>query len=148
MDTALQKILDTPYAYVVSRDPDDGDWIIAYPDLPGCKSHTDDPAMIATMARDAFEVWVTARFEAGASIPPARFDIDTIWDHNWDAARSPVITTDEAASELGITPSRVRQMVRAQGLGRRHGRAVVLTERDMDVLRQRPAPGRPRVTTV
>jgi len=148
MNITLEKILATPYAYVVSRDPDDGTWNIVYPDLPGCMSHADDPADIDTMARAAFELWVTTRFEDGAPIPPATFDVEAVWDQNWDAARYPAITTDEAASELGITPSRVRQMVRAQGLGRRHGRAVVLTERDMDILRQRPAPGRPRATTV
>lgn len=151
MDTALQKILDTPYAYVVSRDPDDGSWVIAYPDLPGCMSHADDPADIDTMARGAFEAWVTARYEDGAPVPPPAFSVDNIWDQNWEAARHPAmipsITTEQAARRLGLTSGRVRQLIRTQGLGVRHGRAVLISERELDALRDRPAPGRPRIAS-
>ncbi len=147
MNTTLKQILATPYAYVVSRDPDDGGWVITFPDLPGCMSDTDDPAQIDTMARGAFEAWVTARFEDGVPIPPPTFNIDDVWD--WDAARpeamTPSLTTDQAAARLGVTSSRVRQLIRARGLGTRHGRALMISEREVEILRHRRSPGRPRM---
>jgi hypothetical protein len=54
-------------------------------------------------------------------------------------------TTEDAAAELGITRDRVQQLVRARGWGAGTGRATLLTQAQIDQLRERkqqpgPAP--------
>ncbi len=53
------------------------------------------------------------------------------------------LTTEEAAQSLGVTPSRVRQMIRAGQLpATRFGKSHMIYERDLDAVRDRPV-GRP-----
>ena len=54
------------------------------------------------------------------------------------------LTTEEAAVALGVTPSRVRQMIRAgQLLASRFGRSHVIYAKDLALVEERPI-GRPR----
>lgn len=53
------------------------------------------------------------------------------------------LTTEEAAMALGVTPSRVRQMIRAGQLpAARFGKAHLIYEEDLELVRERPI-GRP-----
>jgi len=53
------------------------------------------------------------------------------------------LTTEEAAHELGVTPSRVRQMIRSGQLpAKRFGKAHLILESDLEGVRERPI-GRP-----
>lgn len=53
------------------------------------------------------------------------------------------LTTEEAAQALGITPSRVRQMIRAGQLpATRFGKAHLIYEKDLALVQERPV-GRP-----
>ena len=53
------------------------------------------------------------------------------------------LTTEEAAQALGVTPSRVRQMIRSGQLpAKRFGKAHLILESDLEVVRERPI-GRP-----
>jgi excisionase family DNA binding protein len=53
------------------------------------------------------------------------------------------LTTEEAAHALGITPSRVRQMIRAGQLpATRFGKAHLIYEKDLALVQERPV-GRP-----
>ena len=53
------------------------------------------------------------------------------------------LTTEEAALALGVTPSRVRQMIRAGQLpATRFGKAHVIYEKDLALVQDRPV-GRP-----
>ncbi len=53
------------------------------------------------------------------------------------------LTTEEAALALGITPSRVRQMIRAGQLpATRFGKAHLIYEKDLALVQERPV-GRP-----
>jgi len=55
-----------------------------------------------------------------------------------------LLTTDEAAARLSVTPRRVRAMIQSGRLpARRHGRAWIIFERDLAAVRDRK-PGRPR----
>ena len=56
-----------------------------------------------------------------------------------------LITIPEAAERLGITPSRVWQIVQERGLGQRIGRMYVLSPEDLRSLRKRRHVGRPRL---
>lgn len=53
------------------------------------------------------------------------------------------LTTNEAAQELGVTPVRVRAMIRAGRLhAEKHGRDYMIKKSDIEPLRERK-PGRP-----
>ena len=53
------------------------------------------------------------------------------------------LTTEEAAQALGVTPSRVRQMIRSGQLpAKRFGKAHLILESDLEGVRERPI-GRP-----
>lgn len=57
------------------------------------------------------------------------------------------LTTEEAAQALGVTPSRVRQMIRSGQLtAQRFGKAHLILERDLESVRERPI-GRPPKST-
>ncbi len=54
------------------------------------------------------------------------------------------LTTDQVAERLGITPSRVRVLIRSGRLpAQRFGRAHVINENDLSLVAERK-PGRPR----
>ena len=56
------------------------------------------------------------------------------------------LTTEEAAQALGVTSSRVRQMIRAGQLpATRFGKAHLIFEKDLELVRERPV-GRPPAT--
>jgi excisionase family DNA binding protein len=56
------------------------------------------------------------------------------------------LTTDQAASLLGVTPSRVRVLIRNGRLpAQKFGRAHVINENDLKLVADRPV-GRPKAT--
>lgn len=55
-----------------------------------------------------------------------------------------LLTTAEAARELGVSPQRVRHLAASRGVGRRIGRDWVFTREDIEAMRVRRPPGRPR----
>lgn len=59
------------YAHIVSplAAEEGGGFLITFPDLPGCMSDGETEAEAVTNGRDAFESWVSARVDAGKSIP-------------------------------------------------------------------------------
>ena len=59
------------YAHVVSPLSADegGGFLITFPDLPGCMSDGETEAEAVINSCDAFESWVSARVDAGTSIP-------------------------------------------------------------------------------
>lgn len=58
-------------------------------------------------------------------------------------AHPPLMTTAEAAAELGISRRRVQALVKDRNLGQHLGRDILLTPADVDAMRVR-LPGRPR----
>jgi predicted RNase H-like HicB family nuclease len=144
MARTLDDILRTPYTFIAIADHDDGGWVITYPDLPGCITQADTYDEAARMARDAFESWVTYRFDEGLPIPEPAFAADPSWD--WDSVRPhdevPTFTTREVARELEVSVGRVHQLARSRHVGQRRGRALVYSRKDLEKLRGRK-PGRP-----
>lgn len=58
---------------------------------------------------------------------------------------SDLLTTADAARELGVSPQRVRQLAVSRGVGQRIGRDWVFTRRDIEVLHARNRTvGRPK----
>lgn len=59
--------LNLPYQMVIT--PDEEDYGIAVPDLPGCFSHAETWAAIPAMIREAMQLWIEVMLEDGKPIP-------------------------------------------------------------------------------
>lgn len=144
MERALDDILRTPYTFIAIADQDDGGWVIVYPDLPGCVTQADTHEEAARMAKDAFETWITYRYEEGLPIPEPAFDADPNWD--WDSVRPldeiPMLTSRDVATELNVTVGRVHQLARSRQAGERRGNALLYSRKDVERMQDRK-PGRP-----
>lgn len=59
------------YAHIVSplATEEGGGFLITFPDLSGCMSDGETEAEAIVNGRDAFESWISARIDAGKSIP-------------------------------------------------------------------------------
>jgi len=144
MQRSLDEILRTPYTFIAIADQDDGGWVIMYPDLPGCVTQADTYDEAARMAKDAFETWMTYRYEEGLPIPEPAFTADPSWD--WDSVRPldevATLTTRDVAEELDVSVARVHQLARSRQVGQRRGRSLVYSRKDVEKMRVRK-PGRP-----
>lgn len=57
-----------PYRMCIDEDPDDGGYVISFPDLPGCLTCADTMDEIEEMADDAKRCWFEAAIESGYKI--------------------------------------------------------------------------------
>lgn len=69
----LKDFLDLEFPFHVMVDPDDGGYVIEFPDLPGCMTQIERLSDIAAMAEDARVGWIEAAFEEGVEIPMPSF---------------------------------------------------------------------------
>jgi len=66
----LADYLAIPYRFnVIAGDPDEGGYVIEYPDLPGCLTQVESLDDLVKMAKDAREVWIEAAYELDLYIP-------------------------------------------------------------------------------
>jgi predicted RNase H-like HicB family nuclease len=63
----LEYYLAQPYPYDVT--PDEGAWVITFPDLPGCMTQIDDPAEIPAMAQEIRDLWLESAYDSDVPIP-------------------------------------------------------------------------------
>jgi antitoxin HicB len=69
---SLKEYLALEYPFKVLVDPDGG-YVVTFPDLPGCLTHTDDIAKVGLMAEDVRRLWIETAYEEGHDIPlPSR----------------------------------------------------------------------------
>lgn len=68
------------YAHIVSplSSEDGGGYLITFPDLPGCMSDGETEAEAVANGRDAFASWVSARADAGKSVPTPAYQPDPV----------------------------------------------------------------------
>jgi len=68
------------YAYILSplSADDGGGYLITFPDLPGCMSDGETGAQALANGRDAFASWVSARVDAGKSVPAPSYQPDPV----------------------------------------------------------------------
>lgn len=68
------------YAHIVSPPSaeDGGGYLITFPDLPGCMSDGETEAEAVANGRDAFASWISARVDAGKSVPAPAYQPDTV----------------------------------------------------------------------
>lgn len=58
-----------PYRMNIDEDPDEGGYVVSFPDLPGCLTCVETLDEVSTMAEDAKRCWFEAAIECGCDIP-------------------------------------------------------------------------------
>ena len=61
--------MDLPYRLEMVPDPDEGGFVVCYPDLPGCISAGETTERALKNAYDAKRAWIEAAIEEGLKIP-------------------------------------------------------------------------------
>ena len=64
----LDYYLKLPYRLEIVPDPDEGGYVVSYPDLPGCISAGESMAEALNNAEDAKKAWIEAALEDGVEI--------------------------------------------------------------------------------
>jgi antitoxin HicB len=65
----LSEYLGLEYPFVVSVDPDEGGYVVTFPDLPGCVTQVESLDDLPAMVEDVRALWLEAAFENGIEIP-------------------------------------------------------------------------------
>lgn len=65
----LDDYMKIPYRMEIVEDPDEGGFVLSFPDLPGCLSCGETVEAAVANAVDAKKAWFTAALEEGTSIP-------------------------------------------------------------------------------
>ncbi|MCR4716525.1 MAG: type II toxin-antitoxin system HicB family antitoxin [Lachnospiraceae bacterium] len=60
------------YKLEVIGDPDEGGYVVSYPDLPGCISSGETIEEAVNNIHDAKKAWIEAALEDGVNIPEPR----------------------------------------------------------------------------
>jgi antitoxin HicB len=70
----VERLLALPYR--IELIPDDGEWVVAMPELPGCVSQGATIEEALAMIKDAQRGWLEVRLEAGLPIPQPETEPD------------------------------------------------------------------------
>ena len=62
--------------YHIELIPDEGEWVVAIPELPGCLSQGETPEEAIKMIREAQRLWLQVALEDGRPIPAPRPEED------------------------------------------------------------------------
>lgn len=65
----LNEYLKMPYRMEVVEDPEEGGFVVSYPDLPGCITCGETMESAIANAKDAQKAWLEAALEDGVKIP-------------------------------------------------------------------------------
>ena len=65
----LNEYLALPYRMELVKDPDEGGFVVSFPDLPGCITCCETEEEAVKNALDAKKVWLEAALEDGLAIP-------------------------------------------------------------------------------
>lgn len=65
----LEDYLKLPYRMEIVQDPDEGGYVVSYPDLPGCLTSGETLEEAVKNAEDAKREWMSAALEDGYDIP-------------------------------------------------------------------------------
>ena len=61
--------LSLSYKMEIEQDPDEGDYVASFPDLPGCVTCADTLEKAIELASDAKREWIAAALDEGIDIP-------------------------------------------------------------------------------
>ena len=65
----IEDYISLPYRMEIMQDPDEGGFVVSYPDLPGCLTSADNLTEAIKNAEDAKKEWLLAALEDGYTIP-------------------------------------------------------------------------------
>lgn len=65
----LNEYLALPYKMELISDPDEGGFVVSFPELPGCVTTGETAEQAIANARDAKNAWLTAALEDHIVIP-------------------------------------------------------------------------------
>jgi antitoxin HicB len=71
VETDIQREVERYMAlpYRIELIPDDGEWVVAIPDLPGCLSQGESAEEALEMIREAQRLWLLVALEDGRPVP-------------------------------------------------------------------------------
>lgn len=65
----INDYLSLSYKMEIERDPDEGGYVVSFPDLPGCLTCAETLETAISAAEDAKREWMVAALEEGIEIP-------------------------------------------------------------------------------
>ena len=65
----IEEYLSLPYRMELVPDPEEGGFVVSFPDLPGCLSSGETVEQAIANAADAKKAWMEAMLEDGQAIP-------------------------------------------------------------------------------
>jgi antitoxin HicB len=74
IEREVERYMALPYH--IELIPDEGEWVVAIPELPGCLSQGETPEEAITMIREAQRLWLQVALEDGRPIPAPRPEED------------------------------------------------------------------------
>jgi antitoxin HicB len=74
IEREVERYMALPYH--IELIPDEGEWVVAIPELPGCLSQGETPEEAITMIREAQRLWLQVALEDGRPIPAPRLEED------------------------------------------------------------------------
>lgn len=66
----LNEYLSLPYRMELTPDPDEGGYVVSFPDLPGCLSTGETLDEAVTNAEDAKKAWLISELCRGVTLSP------------------------------------------------------------------------------
>ena len=125
-DRPLADYLNLQYPFQALVDPDDGGYVIVFPDLPGCLTQTDSIEDIPAMAEEARLIWIETEYGQGGEIPLPTYPEEYSGKFNVRLPRSLHRELAESAEREGVS---LNQHVVALLSG---GDVAARTERKLD----------------
>ncbi len=138
-----QKALTTKYPFAAIPNPDGDGWEIIFPDIAHVVGFSETWEGIGTEAQSILAEWIEAATEDGFAIPAPSADWDPIEIEPGAFKLPELYSSEEAATELGISSRRVPALAKSRNLGQIVGNSLVFTPEEVDAMRERRA-GRPR----
>ena len=74
IEREVERYMALPYR--IELIPDEGEWVVAIPELPGCLSQGETPEEAIKMIREAQRLWLQVALEDGRPIPAPRPEED------------------------------------------------------------------------
>ena len=74
IEREVERYMALPYH--IELIPDEGEWVVAIPELPGCLSQGETPEEAIKMIREAQRLWLQVALEDGRPIPAPRPEED------------------------------------------------------------------------
>ncbi|MCL2024924.1 MAG: type II toxin-antitoxin system HicB family antitoxin [Coriobacteriia bacterium] len=133
----------------------EGGYLVQFPDIPVLFTQGDDLRDAIDMAADLLELWIVSEEIDGRALPEATFGHKahgnivmaiSVYPRSVHEVITSGVTTTEAASRLGVSQSRVRQMIAAGQLtAEKAGRDNLVSVSSINARLKNPRrTGRPR----